>query len=309
MQELPAGSSEPAELEIEAPPGLLPDLSEWGIEEIERGVCEDTFENRKVIRQKKGQVRTVFDSDGNPTPFIQVITAEMYQAAQGLAKSSLLSDPDDYNSDYLNGIKLLLASDANQLAPTWVLNATRTYIRQQDRIKELGADGELYAQQTRLARLPARCKVEKSDGTRCWGWSDGSSDTNGMCRVHARRAGRSPQLGMSTAQIMRNRLQSGAPDMLEKLAALADSEDERVAATAIRDWLDRAGYKAVDYSEQKVEVTHVTEAADVIKDRLSKLKKGQDEKAQLLQQLRGQARGPEPTEVVDAEVVEDEDEH
>ena len=303
MQEIEAG--EPADLEIEAPPGLLPDLSEWGIEEIERGVCEDTFENRRAIRQNKGQVRTVFDQNGNPTPFIQVITAEMYQAAQGLSKSNLLTDPDDFNSDYLNGVKLLLSESANSLAPTWVLNTTRTYIRQQDRIKELGADGELYAKQTRLVKLPARCTVTKSDGTRCWGWSDGSSDLNGMCRVHARRAGKSPSLGMSTRQIMRNRMDSAAPGMLEKLELLAESEDERIALTAIRDYLDRSGYKAVEHVEQEVKVT-VTDASDVVKDRLAKLKKGQEEKAQLLKQLKEQSAKPD-SDVIDAEVVEDDE--
>jgi len=301
MQEIEAG--EPAELEIEAPPGLLPDLEAWGIVEIERGVCEDTFENRKAIRANKGKANTVFDSNGNPTGYLQVVTAEMYATAQGLSKSDLLSDPDDYNSDYLNGVKLLLAQNADHLAPTWVLNTTKTFIRQQDRIKELGADGELYASQTRLVTVPHRCKTTKADGTRCWGWADGSSDLNGMCRVHARRANRSPSHGLSTRQIMRNRMDSAVPGLWEKLEVLTDSEDERIALTAIRDMMDRAGYKAVDHVEQKVEVT-VTDASDVVKDRLKKLKKGQDDKAALLKQMR-EATAAE--DVVDAEVVDDDE--
>lgn len=308
MQEIePLNPEEPAELEIESPPGLLPDLSEWGIEEVEKGVCEDTAENRKAIRQNKGSYRTVFDTDGNPTPYVQVITAEMYAQAQALSKSDLLSDPDDYNSDYLNGVGLLLAENATHLAPTWVLNTTKTYIRQQDRIRELGADGDLYKQQTRLVRLPARCKITKADGTRCWGWSDGSSDLNGMCRVHARRANKSPSHGMSTRQIMRNRLDSAAPDILAKLEMLTESEDERIALTAMRDLLDRAGYKAVEHVEQEVKIT-VDNSADVVKDRLAKLRKGQEEKAQLLQQLReADAASKANPDVVDAEVVEDDE--
>jgi hypothetical protein len=302
MQEIEAG--EPAELEIEAPPGLLPDLSAWGILEVERGVCEDTFENRKAIRANKGKANTVFDTNGLPTGYLQVVTAEMYATAQGLSKSDLLTDPDDYNSDYLNGVKLLLAQNAEHLAPTWVLNTTKTFIRQQDRIKELGADGELYAQQTRLVSIPARCKTTKADGTRCWGWADGSSDLNGMCRVHARRANRSPSHGMSTRQIMRNRMDSAVPGLWEKLETLTDSEDERIALTAIRDMMDRAGYKAVDYTETKVEVT-VSDASDVVKDRLAKLKKGQEEKANLLKQMRASAEAS-TEDVVDAEVIEDE---
>lgn len=306
MEEIESG--EPAELEIEAPPGLLPDLAEWGIEEIEKGVCEDTAENRKAIRANKGTYRTVFDTNGEPTPYVQVITAEMYAQAQALQKTDLLTDPDDYNADYLSGVSLLLAENATHLAPTWVLNTTKTYIRQQDRIKELGADGELYKQQTRLVTVPKRCKITKSDGTRCWGWSDGSSFTNGMCRVHARRAGKSPAHGLTTRQIMRNRLDSTAPDILAKLEALTESEDERIALTAMRDLLDRAGYKAVDFTETKVEVT-VTDASQTVKDRLAKLKKGQEEKAQLLKQLREteEAKHAQPSEVVDAEVVEDDE--
>lgn len=300
MQEIESG--EPAELEIEAPPGLLPDLSEWGIEEIERGVCEDTSENRAVIRKNKAQCRTVFDSNGMPTGYIQVISAEMYQAAQALSKTSLLSDPDDYNSDFLSGLKLLMAEDAKSITPTWVIRTTQTYIKQQEQRRSLGQDAELL--QSRLVAVPTRCNVTKADGTRCWGWSNGASEMAGMCRIHARRASRSPVQAMSTAQMMRNRLQSGAPDMLERLAVLAESEDERIASTAIRDWLDRAGYKAVDYSEQKVEVVH-TDAADTVRDRLKKLRQGQEDKAKLLQQLREQHAGNN-ADVIDAEVIEDE---
>lgn len=304
MEELEAG--EPADLEIEAPPGLLPNLSEWGIEEIERGVCEDTAENRKAIRQQKGKYQTVFDTNGMPTPYIQVITAEMYNAAQALSKSDLLSDPDDHNSDYLSGIKLLLAESSAELAPTWVLNTTKTYIRQQDRIKELGADGDLYKAQTRLVAVPTRCRITKADGSRCWGWSDGSSDLNGMCRVHARRVNRSPSHGMSARQILRNRMDSAAPGMLEKLELLSESEDERIALTATRDYLDRAGFKAVEYTETKVEVT-VTDAKDLVAERLKKLKKGQDDRAELLKQLKERHEKETAEDVVDAEVVEDDE--
>lgn len=304
MQELEAG--EPADLEIEAPPGLLPDLGEWGIEEIERGVCEDSLENRKIIRQHKAQSRVVFDSNGLPTPYIQVVSAEMYQMAQGLSKSDLLSDPDDYNSDYLSGVKLILAENAKHLAPTWVLNTTKTYLRQQDRKRELGPDAALFS--TRLVQVPHRCNAMKTDGTRCWGWSDGSTDTAGYCRIHARRINKTVEasLGMTTNQIMRNRMLSGATGMLDKLEALADSEDERIALTAVRDYLDRAGFKAVEHVEQKVEVT-VTDAAEEVKKRLAKLKKGQEEKAKIFKQIKDQqalAHGTD--EPVDAEVVEDE---
>ena len=37
-------------IEIDQPLNLRPDLSELGIEESERGVCLDSFENRSVLR-------------------------------------------------------------------------------------------------------------------------------------------------------------------------------------------------------------------------------------------------------------------
>lgn len=299
MQEIESGT--PAELEIEAPPGLLPNLSEWGIEEIERGVCEDTFENRRVIRQNKGQWNVVFDSTGMPSGYLQVISAEMYAQAQALNKASLLTDPEDYNSDYLNGMKLLLAEDAAQLAPTWVLRTTRTYIRQQDEKRALGADAELHP--SRLLTVPARCTTVKADGTRCWGWSSGASESLGLCRVHAARVNKKSQSGLSILQAARNRLISattGIVDGLEDLAFTAESESVRLGA--MNSMLDRAGVRGGIEIEQKVEVT-VNENAEEIKKRLAKLRQGQAEKAKILKQIEDAANGGD---VVDAEVVEDE---
>ena len=39
------------EIEIDEPVNLRPDLSEFGIVEVERGICEDTFENRSLLRK------------------------------------------------------------------------------------------------------------------------------------------------------------------------------------------------------------------------------------------------------------------
>jgi hypothetical protein len=300
MKEIESG--EPAELQIEAPPGLLPNLSEWGLEEIERGVVEDTYENRRVIKQNKAQWNVVFDTDGMPTGYIQVVSAEMLAAAQALSKTKLLEDPEDYNSDYLSGLRLLLAEDSTSLAPTWVLKVTRTYMRQQDEMRALGPDADLY--QTRLVNVPTRCSTVKADGTRCWQWSDGSTDTAGMCRLHARRAGRSPAIQISAAQLTRNRLQSAAPAaaaILEELAATAESESVRLGAA--NSLLDRTGNRGAIEVETKVEVT-VNENAEEIRKRLEKLRKGQMERAKILQHVADVEAGE--AETVEAEVIEDE---
>lgn len=298
MEELESG--QPADLEIEAPPGLMPDLAEWGIVEVERGVCEDTVDNRRVIRQNKGRFNTVFDTKGMPTGYLQVITADMFAMAQAMSKADLLTEPEDANSDYLSGIELIFAENASELTPTWVLNATRTYIRQQDEKRQLGGDAELH--QSRLIAVPTRCKVIKADSTRCWGWADGSTESVGMCRVHARRVGKSNPLGMSATQIARNRLISAsvaATEYLEDLAANAESESVRLGA--VNSILDRTGLRGAIEINEKVEVT-VNENAKVVQDRLEELRAGQLKKAAILRQVQEQANA----EPIDAEVIEDE---
>lgn len=301
MQEIESNEPE-AELEIEAPPGLLPRLSEWGLEEVERGVVEDTFENRRTIKSNKGSWNVVFDTNGNPTPYIQVVTAEMNQAAQAHSKANLLTDPDDYDSDYLSGMKLLLAHEAEELAPTWVLRVTRLYMQQTEERRNLGADADLY--QSRLIDVPARCKTVKADGTRCWGWSNGASESLGMCRVHAKRVNRKSQSGMSVLQAARNRLISATAGLVDGLEDLAfNAESESVRLQAMNSMLDRAGVRGGFEIEEKVEVT-VTDSGEIVRKRLDALRKGQEEKMKLMQAL---GATDEDTETVEAEVVEDDE--
>jgi hypothetical protein len=298
-------SGPPADLEITQAPGLMPNLSEWGIEEIERGVCEDSYENRQTIKQNKGKWQVVFDTNGMPTGYIQVITAEMYQAALGMSKSNLLTDPDDYNSDYLSGLKLLLADGSNELAPTWVLNTTRTYMRQQEEKRNLGADADLH--QSRLVDIPKRCGVTKADGTRCWGWSRGTTESLGMCAAHAARTTRKSTGGLSLIQAARNRLISAMPGMVDILEDIAmNSSSDAVRVQAINSMADRAGLRGGFELEEKVEVT-VTESKSLVADRLKKLREGHVKTAEMKKMFAAPADPEDKTEPVDAEVVEDDE--
>lgn len=302
MQEIESDGP-PPELEIEAPPGLMPDLSAWGLVEYEKGVVEDTFENRRTIKSNKGRWNIVFDTQGNPSGYIQVVSAEMYAAAQGLNKANLLIDPDDYNSDYLSGLKLLLAEDANELAPTWVLNTTRTYMRQQEERRELGADADLH--QSRLVTVPTRCTQTKADGTRCWGWSNGTTESLGMCTTHAKRVNRKNASGMSMIQAARNRLISAMPGIVDGLEDLAfNAESESVRLGAMNSMADRAGLRGGFELEEKVEVT-VNESAQIVLDRLKKLREGQERNAAARAEALAAQRELE-ARTVDAEVVDDE---
>lgn len=303
MDEIESGP--PAELEITQPPGLLPNLAEWGIEEIERGVCEDNYDNRQTIKQNKGKWQVVFDTNGQPTGYIQVITAEMYQAALGLSKANLLTDPDDFNSDYLNGLQLLLADGSNELAPSWVLNTTRMYMRQQEEKRALGGDAELH--QSRLVSVPARCTTVKADGTRCWGWSRGTTESLGMCSAHAARVTRKSTTGLSLIQAARNRLISAAPAMADILEDIAqNSSSDAVRVQAINSLFDRAGLRGGFEIEEKVEVT-VNESKSLVAERLKKLREGHVKTAEMKRMLAAPSDPEDKTEPVDAEVVEDDE--
>ena len=58
------------ENQIDSPLSLLPDLALWGIEEVDKGVCEDTAENRRIIRDQKARYQPVYSQDGKPTNLI-----------------------------------------------------------------------------------------------------------------------------------------------------------------------------------------------------------------------------------------------
>lgn len=297
----PQDNDSSPEFDIEAPPGLLPDLGAWGIEEYEKGVCLDSVENRQVIRSNKARWNVIFDREGQPTEYIQVVTAEMHQAAQGYSKSNLLSDPDDFNSEYLSGLKLILAPDAEMIAPTWVLKLTRTYMAQQEEKRNLPeADQALL--QSRLIDVPTRCTKIKADGTRCWLWCNGAKESLGMCPTHARRVRRNTmQSGLSVQQAARNRILSAQSYAADRLEALMDSDDPRIALQAVNSMLDRGGNRGI--IEVKEEVTlHATDAAKEVTDRLAKLREGQQKRVEMMRQIRANA---ETEDVVDAEVVPD----
>ena len=141
----------------------------------------------------------------------------------------------------------------------------------------------------------------KSDGTRCWGWSSGAAEMQGLCRVHARRAGKVSAIGMSAAQITRARIASAAPGIVEELENLAyNAESEQVRFNAMKDLLDRGGYKAALEVAEKIDIT-ISDSADIVRSRLDKLRKGQEEKQRHMAVIRLAEEG----EIIDAEIVEE----
>ena len=304
MLALPSPDGPDSEMMIESPPGLLPNLAEWGIEEVDNGVCEDTYENRVAIRSNKGSWVSVFDQNGHPTGHLQVITAEMSNDALRFRKTSILQDPSDVNSDYMTGLNLLLVPEVNNVAPTWVLRRTKQFLKDEDEREALGNGGAVHP--SRLIRTPSRCVARKGDGARCWMWYDGSINGDSVCNRHTPKAKRDlvkPDL----IRLARARLESsvgGASDTLEELMRTATSETVRLGAA--KEILDRAGIRGGIEVEQKVEVT--VSASELLKERLDKLRENGEKREALMQLVESRQEQPKEIETVDAEVVEDDEE-
>lgn len=297
-------SEDDAEFEIpdpavDEPIDMRPDLSELGIIEHERGVCEDSYENRSTLRRAKLQWQPVYDQSGSPTGLIAARSAEAMaeRRIQSLAeKRPLLVDPDNRNSDYLTGLDLLLEDKAITIAPPWVIGATKAWQAEQ-------AAGGPPTRRRAPKGLPARCRIMKTDGIRCMLWSSGRPKDDGLCRVHLRHV-RKPGEDIERA---RRKLVQAAPyavDVLEQLMESAESEPVRLKAST--EILDRAGLRGGQDINIDMEVTEGRPAAQVVMERLNRLKDG----AIALQMAKEALESTsEDGEIVDAEVVEPEPEH
>lgn len=309
--EPPEDIGEPA---LEEAADSRPDLSEIGLLEIERGVVEDTYENRAALRKARLNWHAVYDSYGNPTGLIAARSPEAMKERriQSLAeKKPLLVDPKNMNSDYVTGIDLLVDEAACKIAPPWVVGATRGWVAEQEA-------GGPPSPRRAPKFLPHRCRIIKSDGIRCMLWASGRLQDDGMCRVHLRSA-KKPGEDIERA---RKKIIQAAPyavDVLEEMMETAESEPVRLkAATEI---LDRAGVRGGVEIDMGVEVTDARPAHVVVAERLAKLAAGAEAVSSL--QDREVGAGPssgatdktdisaqssstsEDDGIVEAEIVED----
>ena len=280
------------DVQIDTPKNLRPDLSLHGIEETDRGVCLDTFENRQALRRAKFNWLPVYALNGVPTGLIQALSPEM-QTQQRLMsldeKIAILSDPTDKNSDYITGYDLLAESASDYIAPPWVLGATRAWAKQQN-------SGELAHGKKELP-FPRRCKAIKDDGIRCQLWSGGRGADDGLCRVHLGSLRNKPTDSVERARSRLTQATPSAVDVLEQLMDNAESEPVKLkAATEI---LDRAGIRAgIDIN---TDVTiDVRPAASIISERLERLANNAIEAQRRLQSAQS-----EHETIIEAEVVED----
>lgn len=285
------GEDEDTEPAVDAPVDLRPDLTALGLNEIERGVVEDTYENRQVLRQAHMRWDAVYSSTGAPTGLISARTEEQVRERRVVSlqeKKPLLVDPSDLNSDYVTGLDLIIDDAALKVTPPWVVSSTRKYLDEQK------AGGPPTAKRQPLAQ-PQRCRIVKTDGLRCMLWSSGRVKDDGLCRVHLKTQ-RKPGEDVERA---RKKLVQAAPyavDILEDLMESAVSEPVKLKAST--EILDRAGVRGGVELDVGVDVSDARSPAQIIGERLSRLADGAQRTARDLAE--------EDANIQDAEVVTDE---
>lgn len=281
--------------QIETPVNIRPDLSVLGIIEVERGVCEDTFENRSILRSAQMGWDTVYATNGVPTGLIQARSKDMATQRRILSlaeKKPILVDPNNMNSDYLTGLDLIAEAASDHLVPPWVVGATRMWINEQD--------NPITSAKRKPTQLPHRCRQIKDDKIRCMLWSSGRLKDDGLCRVHLRHVKNNPSDDIERA---RKKLTQAAPyavDILEDLMQNAVSEPVKLKAST--EILDRAGVRGGIELDGNLSVTDARPAADIIAERLERLAGGALSVAARLAQAGIEI--PNDPNINDAEVIE-----
>ena len=260
------GEPDPEEkpvIEIDEPVNLRPDLGAIGINEVERGICEDTYENRGILRRAKMGWDTVYSSNGVPTGLIMARSEAMATERRmlSLAEKKPIMVSDSPNSDYLTGLDLLAESASDYLVPPWVLGATKMWVKE--------IDEPVASEKKRPTSLPHRCRAVKDDGLRCMLWSSGRPKDDGLCRVHLRSIKKRPGEDIERA---RSKLTQAAPyavDMLEDLMQHATSEPVKLKAST--EILDRAGIRGGMEVDATIKAVDSRPAAVIIMERLNRL--------------------------------------
>lgn len=280
---------------VDEPIDLRPDLSLLGIEEVDRGVCEDNFSNRAILRKARMSWDPVYSTTGQATGliFARSVESRMERRLQSLAeKRPLLMVPTDNNSDFITGLDLLAEEATDYLVPPWVVHSTRLYLKEQE-------TGVLNPKRQPLAQ-PHRCRQVKDDGIRCMLWSSGRPKDDGLCRIHLRSVKHKTTDDIERARAKLVQAAPYAVDLLEDLMENAESEPVKLkAATEI---LDRAGVRGGVEIDTNVNID-VRPAASVIAERLDRLAQGAISTAARLAEA-GLHIEPDK-EIIDAEVVND----
>jgi hypothetical protein len=283
--------------QIDTPASLRPDLSELGIEEVDRGICLDLPENRHILRKHKLSWIAMYDSKGFPTNTIEVRSQAMIEA-RGMksleGREELLTDPNDLNSDYATGLELLYAVDSETLIPSWVMSATRTWLETEKKRNE--NPGKKV--RPSLVEAPGRCKQIKSDGVRCSLWTAGRSTDMGYCRIHL------GSLTMSTAGAIekaRQRVAQSAPAAADVMEEMLHATSEVVRLNAAKELLDRAGVRGGVEVDVSGTVEH-RPAGELVAERLRNLAESKNRQIEMEARVNGDS-----SDILDVEVLPDDE--
>lgn len=250
---------------VDEPAQLRPDLASLGVAEVERGICEDTFENRSLLRKANLAWAAVYAANGMPTGLIQARSKEMDKAGRMISlqeKRPIMVNPDDNNSDYLTGFDLLVEERADKLSPAWVIGATKMWAAEQN--------NPIATEKRKPTYLPSRCRMIKDDGIRCMLWSSGRPKDDGLCRVHLRHVAKKPGEDIERARRKIVQAASYAVDTLEELMENAQSEPVRLKAST--EILDRAGVRGGVEIDATVKVGDTRPAAEILAERWDQMK-------------------------------------
>jgi hypothetical protein len=290
---------EKSEYQVDEPVNLRPVLSDLGIDEVERGICQDTYENRAILRRAKMGWDTVYSSNGVPTGLIMARSEEMAKARRVLSlaeKKPILVDPDFLNSDYLTGYDLLAESASDYLVPPWVIGATKAYLKEQE-------EGGPTTPKRKPAALPTRCRAIKDDGLRCMLWSSGRLKDDGYCRVHLGAIQRRPGEDIERARAKLTQAAPYAVDVLEDLMENSASEPVRLKAST--EILDRAGVRGGVEFDANINVSTDRTPAQIVAERLQRLAGGAASIAAQLNTDGVQIEPSDESDIQDAEIVEE----
>lgn len=288
------------EIQIDDPINIRPDLGLIGIEEVEKGICQDTYENRALLRKSKMGWDPVYASNGVPTGLIQARSEEMAKQRRMLSlaeKKPILVEPDYVNSDYLTGLDLLAESATDYLVPPWVTGATRAWLKEQEA-------GGPSSPRKKPAAMPMRCRAIKDDGIRCMLWSSGRPADDGYCRIHLGSLQRRPGEDVERARAKLTQAAPYAVDVLEDLMENAASEPVRLKAST--EILDRAGVRGGVEFDANININDGRPAAQIVAERLERLAAGAIEVAAKLAEA-GITLPNGNNGIIDVEVVEEEE--
>lgn len=247
---------------VDDPREQLP-LDSLPIEWVEPRVCEETFDNRRLLRENGHRWRPVppDPATGIPSGLIEVPDPAVTQRAMIESHRDLLVDPRDPWSDYVDCREL--PADATG-APFWIHRKAEQWREWDERQRLPGS------RRSREPHLPTRCASIKKDGTRCWAWAaDAAND--GHCRAHAPGAALAANMGhqIALAKVKVMQAMPAMADALEELALTAASEQVRLKA--VTEMMDRGGVTASTDVHISGGVTVERDPAVEIRERLAGL--------------------------------------